>query len=165
METEEWKPVVGFPQYLVSNWGRVQGPRRLLKGQYTDDGYVKVTLCVKGTRTHRFVHRLVLEAFDGPCPDGMETRHKDGVSDNNRLDNLKWGTQPKNYNDRRKHSTCNNGQRGGRAKLTWEQVDKIREEYVPGKRGFGIKSLAKKYEVAANTIQNIFNGGWDESLR
>ena len=45
------------------------------------------------------VHRLVLEAFVGPAPDGMDGCHRDDDKDNNTLDNLYWGTRAENMAD------------------------------------------------------------------
>ncbi|QOV97160.1 HNH endonuclease [Rhodococcus pyridinivorans] len=54
---------------------------------------------------NRKVHRLVLEAFTGPCPDGMVGCHNDGDTTNNRLDNLRWDTPGANNRDKRTHGT------------------------------------------------------------
>lgn len=42
------------------------------------------------------VNRLVLEAFVGPCPDGHESNHKDGIKSNNDSENLEWVTHSEN---------------------------------------------------------------------
>lgn len=44
------------------------------------------------------VHRLVCEAFHGPCPPGMEVLHDDEDGLNNRPENLRWGTRKENLN-------------------------------------------------------------------
>jgi hypothetical protein len=59
-----------------------------------------------GRGDQRFVHRLVLEAFVGPCPEGMECRHLDGNPGNNRLENLAWGTARENWEDALRHGTA-----------------------------------------------------------
>ena len=43
-------------------------------------------------------HRLVLEAFIGPRPQGFECNHIDGRKKNNPLSNLEWVTHPENIN-------------------------------------------------------------------
>jgi hypothetical protein len=45
------------------------------------------------------VHRLVCEAFHGPCPPGLETLHGDENGLNNRPENLRWGTRKENLNE------------------------------------------------------------------
>lgn len=45
------------------------------------------------------VHRLVAEAFLGPQPfDGAVVMHLNEVGTDNRVENLKWGTQKENLN-------------------------------------------------------------------
>jgi hypothetical protein len=46
------------------------------------------------------VHQLVLLAFRGPCPSGMECLHNDDVKNNNELTNLRYGTRSENNKDR-----------------------------------------------------------------
>lgn len=131
---EKWKPVVGFEgRYEVSTLGHVRsrgfwrkGPHgstvwskpKVLKGTPDRQGYLQVGLSRgDGTQAKRKVHRLVLEAFTGPCPSGLETRHHNGVPDDNRVQNLSWGTPSQNKMDKIRHRTdhhsrkthCKNG--------------------------------------------------------
>lgn len=119
LEGEVWKPVVGYEGfYEVSNLGRVWSvPRVTIR----DNGYplsvsgkfltptriggrndwVRVRLCTGSNDSKSFlVHRLVLEAFVGPCPEGMVACHYDDEPTNNILSNLRWDTQSENEYDR-----------------------------------------------------------------
>jgi len=49
-----------------------------------------------GRGNSRLVHQLVLEAFKGPCPPGMECLHKNHTPGDNKLSNLKYGTRSEN---------------------------------------------------------------------
>ncbi|WP_248099523.1 HNH endonuclease signature motif containing protein [Corynebacterium kefirresidentii] len=51
------------------------------------------------------VHRLVMAAFVGPCPDGMEVCHNDGNPANNYVGNLRYDTHQANYADMFIHNT------------------------------------------------------------
>ncbi|SDN35029.1 NUMOD4 motif-containing protein [Geodermatophilus siccatus] len=108
---EQWKPVRGVPAYNVSNLGRVRSRRRsrepvVLAGWISDtNGYRHVWLCTDAGKTCRTVHTLVCEAFHGPRPRGHEARHLDGDSQNNRADNLRWGTPSQNRLDSVRHGT------------------------------------------------------------
>jgi hypothetical protein len=109
-EVESWLPVVdweGF--YEVSDLGRVRSvvdrvrhPAKVLNPWIVGVGYRRVDLR-DGRRSSQFVHQLVLEAFVGPCPEGMEVCHNDGDPTNNRLDNLRYGTRTGNMQDRTRH--------------------------------------------------------------
>ncbi len=103
---EEWKPVVGYEgKYEVSSHGRVRSlprqatPGKIRKLQPLKDGYKRVSLCKGGVCVHKRVHRLVLEAFVGECPEGMVACHLDSKTSNNILDNLEWDTHKNNTAD------------------------------------------------------------------
>jgi len=50
------------------------------------------------------VHRLVLEAFHGPCPEDMEGCHNNGDRRDCRLANLRWDTREANHRDKLRHA-------------------------------------------------------------
>ncbi len=107
-----WSPIVGDLNYEVSDTGCVRSlPRRittshgvirrvpggLLKPRVVKSGHLIVSISDKRIR---YVHALVLTAFVGPAPEGMECRHKDDQPTNNHLSNLEWGTRSQNMYDR-----------------------------------------------------------------
>jgi hypothetical protein len=123
-DRELWAPVPGYEgSYEVSNLGGVRslsritvnggGAVRVVNGQplspFPDrDGYLQVNL---SRRTHK-VHRLVLQAFVGPCPPGMECLHDNDVKTDNHLENLSWGTSSANKFDavrNGRHWACRRG--------------------------------------------------------
>lgn len=104
--TDHIRPIPGFPGYFVTFDGKVIGRRGWrLRPTRTDSGHRLVMLYLDGKPIGRLVHRLVLEAFVGPCPDGMEACHGDGDPDNNRLTNLRWDTRSANQMDSVRHGT------------------------------------------------------------
>ena len=122
MEQEElWLPVVGYEGYYeVSDRGRVcsvartvqQGSRtyrvkeRILAAGPNVAGYPQVSLSKDGDRQPGvLVHWLVLRAFVGPCPEGMESLHWDDVPSNNHLSNLRYGTKLENAADKLRNHT------------------------------------------------------------
>ena len=125
---ETWKPVLGFEgHYEVSDQGRVRsldrtvshwrGGTRLRRGRCLKPGvaggvggYLHVVLMSDGkTRCNRTVHRLVLEAFVGLRPEGMQACHNDGDPHNNALSNLRWDTPASNNADKKAHGTWQGG--------------------------------------------------------
>lgn len=107
MSVEEWRPIPGYPDYEVSDLGRVKSLKaskpRLLRTFPIHSRYLKVYPSVDGRPSPAFVHRLVLLAFVGPVPPGMMTRHLDGDPQNNHLENLRYGTQAENDQDKVRH--------------------------------------------------------------
>jgi hypothetical protein len=155
----EYRPIEGFPAYRVGSdgsvWSCVQhraaGWYRL-KFHTDKKGYARVFLVPSNRRY--YVHRLVLEAFVGPCPDGMECRHfPDRNPSNNNLSNLQWGTPVENQSDTLFHGTKRLGTRATNAKLTDDLVLAIRSEYAAG--GISEKSLGDKHGVSAHTVHSV----------
>ena len=103
---ERWLPVVGHEKYYdVSDHGRVRSrhPRtravggilKLVVRKSSGRVFVNLSNGHSGGKSY-IVHRMVLEAFVGPCPPGMETLHADDDPTNNNLNNLRWGTRSEN---------------------------------------------------------------------
>lgn len=102
---EQWRDIADCPGWQVSDLGRIQkivdGVAKIVELHPSPPhGYVLVSI----NKKLRAVHRLVLEAFVGPCPPDMEARHvlvRD--KSNNRLENLAWGTRFENAQDCKRH--------------------------------------------------------------
>ncbi len=119
---ESWRPVLGFEgAYEVSDMGRVRsldrfavnsrGARRHIKARVlraypAPAGYPTVQLSNGGKMTSRTLHRMVLESFVGPRPEGMVGRHLNGDPLDNRLANLAYGTYRDNALDMIEHGRC-----------------------------------------------------------
>lgn len=99
--TAEWRPIPGFPIYEASSDGRVRHARtkRVLKDWLNFDGYRRVGLFRDGKNFVRGIHGFVAAAFLGPCPDGYQVNHKDGVPSNNNVSNLEYLTPRENTHD------------------------------------------------------------------
>ncbi len=95
-----WKTIEGYPDYQISDGGEVKSFKHrkpiVLKPSHGSSGYSHVLLYQNDKRNDCNVHRLVLVAFVGKCPAGMEANHIDGSKPNNRLDNLEYVTHSEN---------------------------------------------------------------------
>ena len=92
----EWRPILGFENYEVSNLGNVRHGDRVLKCTVITfpSGYkrVQVGLTKDGKQTLCIVSRLVAKAFL-PNPDNLPTvDHIDRDSTNNHVSNLRWAS-------------------------------------------------------------------------
>lgn len=114
MTEERWLPVVGWEGfYQVSDHGRVRTvsrkvstgrgwrivPQTVRRPGPTRCGYLNITMSRPGRVSTRTIHTVVLEAFVGPRPLGMEACHRDGDKANNTLSNLRWDTHRANIED------------------------------------------------------------------
>lgn len=127
---------------------------KILKGGTDKDGYKKIILCNAGKRRHARVHVLVLEAFVGPCPAGMIGCHfPDPDRSNNKLANLKWGTQKENVSHQEIHGTRLRGDAAPGHILVESQVKEIRRTYARG--GCTQLQLASTYGVSLSTINFV----------
>jgi hypothetical protein len=127
--TEVWRDVPGYEGlYVVSDAGRVRrrGNDDFLKPAKTPQGRLQVGVRRDGFETKRQIHRLVLEAFTGPCPKGLKARHADGDYTNNRLRNLSWAPHAACIPIRIANGNRMHGERHACAKLTADAVRAIR---------------------------------------
>lgn len=122
MKIEEWRPIPDFiGLYEASTWGRIRSVSRTITDRngmqknhvgrvlkprpYDKYGHVHVSLRKSGSSLPRKIHRLVLQTFVGPAPEGMVARHLDGDPSNNSIRNLEWATPKENSSDMKKHGT------------------------------------------------------------
>jgi hypothetical protein len=126
----EWRDIEGYEGvYQVSDQGQVRSLDRLVRhwrgGMLKQRGKVlkpivqrdkrgrvarvQVNLSCDGCAKTTSVHRIVLETFLGPCPDGMEGCHGDGDPTNNAISNLRWDTGSSNMQDCIRHGRLSGG--------------------------------------------------------
>jgi len=112
-EGEEFRRVEDFPDYFVSNLGRVIScrtsiPKLMVQRKHL--GYCSVQLSYHGASSlarrplQWMVHRLVMFTFVGPPSEGLtDCCHNDGNGLNNHLDNLRWDSSKRNQHEKLKH--------------------------------------------------------------
>jgi hypothetical protein len=114
LANEEWREVVGYEGiYSISNLGRVRRDLtngntkagRILKPQTDKKGYFMVSLYKNNKPRSTKIHHMVVYAFIGPRPEGMQINHKDPKTGkaNNRLDNLEYCTGLENIRHAHAH--------------------------------------------------------------
>lgn len=146
------RQIPGFAGYLACEDGSIVSKRggsaRTLI-QRNNDGYMHVTVSVRVNgrreRHRRPVHRLVCMAFQGVPPEGKPlARHLNGISTDNRADNLAWGSHKDNAADAIRHGTLGKGMKAHRRKLNEAQVAEIRLRLIQGESDH---ELAKEFGV------------------
>lgn len=170
--TERWHNVPGFgDHYMASSLGRIKSKARIvtkmhrsgsamtqlynekiLEASPLKHGHLQVHISINNKKKSVGVHTMVLLAFKGPKPPGMEACHWDGDSANNKPGNLRWDTHVSNNGDRKRHGRYANKEKHPMAKLTPKQVNKIKLSKEPG------NVAAARYGVGTSQISRIRNG-------
>lgn len=162
-----------YPGYGVSADGRVWSCR-FSGGRYTGErignewrelksvlvnGYLQVAFQRSIGRQKKSVHRLVLEAFVGPCPPGMLACHFDDVRTNNHLHNLRWDTPKNNIRDAARNGRQPEdwalGSRSSAAKLHETDIPEIRRLL---QQGLSQECVGKMFGLTQSGISLIARG-------
>ena len=141
---------IGFPGYFVTDDGRVfssfrtgNADLRELRQETTRLGYKRANIGGRGKRA--YIHRLVLEAFVGHPPSpSHQCMHLNGIRDDNRVENLAWGTASENQ-----IGTLSDNLN---VKLTKADVVEIRELL---QQGISVGKIAQDFGVSSGNISAI----------
>ncbi|MDR5741534.1 NUMOD4 domain-containing protein [Caballeronia sp. LZ029] len=185
---EFWRDIPGYEGfYQASDLGNVRsvdrnhinhkGTVRVIRGKLLslvpESGrYFVVELSRNGVQKRRYVHQLVMEAFVGPCPPGMQVSHThDRNQQNSRLGNLRYDTptgKTGDTGDKYAHGTLIRKVKPPKAvaavqstpimrksRLTKEHQEEIRRRRAAGETGM---SIAREFGVSQPRIRQIVLG-------
>lgn len=150
--SEEWKPIAGFPNYAVSNKGRVMNLKtgKVLKYAINGMGYPFVILCKANSKPKNIkVHRLVALAFI-PNPDNLtQVNHIDEVKTNNDVSNLEWCSASENIRHSAHQCSCQIKQldKNGELVKVWGSSHQINRE-TGYNQGYIINCCKGKFDQA-----------------
>jgi hypothetical protein len=144
--------------------GRNRGQWHQLRGIKNRQGYLKGSVIDRSGRRHNiFLHRMILEAFVGPCPEGMECLHLDNNKTNNAISNLRWGSHQQNMDDASRDGVLHNR---NHYSGTGHPFAKLKEEDIPtimhlSRIGWSDSMIASRYGISREGIRRVRNGkGW-----
>lgn len=154
---ELWRPVTGLKRdfsncYEVSNFGRVRRiGRKILKPAFNKDGYKFVGLCKNNKVYRRYIHQLVMYAWNEPCPGTYGFNEGEYLIDHHNTDiwdnsshNLRWLLSAAN--------SSKPGESNSQAILTEKEVIEIRNSTLPW------EELCNKYSMSLSAIRHIVYG-------
>ena len=118
------------------------------------NGYLTVGLCQNGKVFRKYIHRLVLQSYVGESKK-RHARHLNGISVDNCLGNLVWGTRKENERDKLLHGTRHIGDKHRNAKMSFQKVRQLIYEYRTGL--FSYKELAIQFNISITTAWQIIN--------
>ena len=156
---EIWKAVDFFPNYFVSNMGRVKNLKgNLLAFHLNHNGYQRVSLRRGGPSEMNLVHRLVANAFVAKKESDEElfVNHKNGNKLRNEAENLEWTTASENLQHAVDTGLKQKGSECDHAKLDEKIVKKICRMIS---KGYSINTIRAELDieklVTEETVRNI----------
>lgn len=99
------KVINGFEDYIINDSGinerSVWSKKRnqWVKPRPMPNGYVHMCFSKEGKHYHKYLHRLIAEAFIPNPENKPEIDHINGVRNDNRVENLRWATKTENMNN------------------------------------------------------------------
>jgi len=169
IEGEEWRDVIGYEQeYRVSNKGRLLSKEKIVRTAggketvrqeqlmtlFTDkNGYLTVSLRRNRQSRYTGVHRIVAKTFLNKPIGKNQINHKNGIKDDNRVENLEWVTPQENTKHAYEIGLIKKGEGNPKARLTEKDVIAIRSSYT-GEKG-QVTQLSKEYSVSRTTIDGV----------
>ena len=142
----------------MSNRGRVysyKGKGKYIKPRQHKSGHLYLRL-FPGRMT-KSVHSLVMLAFAGLPPEGQEVRHLNDIGNDNRWpENLAYGTQKQNVQDRKW-----NGIRSGASRLSPTDVMELKIWFRAGRNR---KEIATLLGIHINTVYAIGRGDYHDDI-
>lgn len=160
---ERWLPIAWTNgAYQVSDLGNIRRTREMRHGTLpawglircrpNNHGYLMFNTTLDGRPLNVALHRIVMETFVGPCPEGLQVAHLNGRRDDPRLTNLAYVTAAENNNHKLAHGTTQRGEQNPAAKITADDVRDIRASKAP------YPVLSAKYGLTRCHISDIRRG-------
>jgi hypothetical protein len=158
-DEELWKQIDEFPNYKISNFGRIIIIKNDTFKRFTDDrNYLTVSLSSKNIEKRFFVHRLVAQHFIPNSENKRTVNHMDKNRSNNHYTNLEWAT----HSEQILHNVKTNapiqfGKGYGRRPVLRidPQTDEILQEYESmtlAVKWLFDEKISKAKELSANMI-------------
>lgn len=150
-------------RFEISTYGRLKNVKTqyIYKPNILNTGYgsVRTTLGERNNKIHILIHKAVAYTFLENPHNLPEVNHKDGNKENNHLDNLEFCTSHENQQHKYDIGLFDvnkiKGENNGASKLTWDDVEYIRNNYIPRSRQFGSRAMARRFNVRHITILSI----------
>ena len=151
---EQWKPIYGFENYQISNFGRLKSLKGKIMNPCVDSsGYLNTSLRKDGKTYSVRVHQLVAIHFLRRTDIGCVVNHIDGNKLNNRVDNLEYVTSGDNNQKAYDTGLKAKGEDHYLAKLSDKDIFDIRVEFGLGRMTY--REIEGKYNVANSTVSRI----------
>jgi hypothetical protein len=149
------KPIPKFENYSCDENGNFFRNKKMLKTVQNEKGYLHIRLYKNGKQFSFRAHRVVYETFIGPILDGHEINHKNGVKDDNNVNNLELCTHTENMRHALKEGLLIPKQgKENKLSIPIYGISLVTSE----KLFFDSQADAKRYGFNQGNIQSVLSG-------
>ncbi len=125
---------------------------RKIKTSIDKQGYERFSVSIKNKVKNFLVHRILAECYLENPSNKPEVNHKNGLKNDNRIENLEWATKKENMN----HSVKVLGKKF-QGKISEEDKMFIKTNCIPRHKQYSQSALAKKFNISQAAIRYILN--------
>ncbi len=161
MSQEKWEPIPET-KYEVSSLGKIRHIKhkrirkmQFVRGGRNHTGALRCRVKLHGVKYE--ASRLVAQAFIPNPENKPQVNHKDGIPIHNRASNLEWATNQENMDHAVANDLTGFGRRNANAKLTDEDVEFLRADYVKGDQPY-LYEYAEVFGVDKSVICKAIRG-------
>lgn len=158
LKGERWIEIYDYPNYVISNMGRIKNVRRgnLVKPADDGSGYLVVGLFYNGKRNTKRVARLVWNSFN-QCDCAETIDHINRDKSDNRLKNLRCVTMAENRENKINDNVKN------KYNLTDDIRGEIAQKLLTGE--WTTWTVLKKYGLPTKYSRNVRSrGSWNKYI-
>jgi len=156
LEGEIWKNIINYPDYQISNKGRIKNViTNTLMKIAKQGGYFRISLISpEGNRKHYYIHRIVAQAFLDNPENKPNVDHIDRNRLNNNLENLRWATNAEQNQNKSKQKSHKKFFKDKELLNYDDEIWKDINEFIPEVKNYKISS----YGRIKNEKDRIFYG-------
>ena len=145
-------------EYFITEDGKVFRNGKQMKTSFQKKmGYEYKVMKINGIRTSVYIHRMIAETYIENVDKKPEVNHWDGNTKNNIISNLFWATSSENKIHKTRVLKRGVKENHNMVKLTQENVDWIRKNYISGHKEYGMSAMGRKFNISPSTIHKIIH--------